>query len=143
MSPVDVLLERLEPYGLRPAGRERWRACCPAHGGKNRSALSVGIGDGGAVLLRCWHGCEVEAIAAALGLELFDLFPARDSAGRPAKRRRLLSAAQALEVLDVEAMTVVVLAGDMARGHVLDEPGRERLRVAAARIGRLRDEAGA
>ena len=44
--PIDTVLDRLAQYKLRTNGRDRWRACCPAHGGKNPSALSVGIGAG-------------------------------------------------------------------------------------------------
>jgi hypothetical protein len=140
MSPVDVVLDRLAGYRVRPNGTDRWRACCPAHSGSNPSALSVGVGREGQVLLRCWAGCEVDAIASSLGLELEDLFPPRDSSvGRPAKRR-LLPAAQALELIDQEMTLCVICASNMAAGNPLDESARERLRRAAARVGMLREE---
>jgi hypothetical protein len=105
VNPIDVVLDRLSGHRVRPHGNERWRACCPAHQGSNPSALSVGVGREGQVLLRCWSGCEVDAIAAALGLELEELFPPRQSAaGRPPKRR-LISAGQALDLLDAEMIT--------------------------------------
>lgn len=97
MNPIDLVLTRLEPFLLRESGRDRWRACCPAHGGRNPSALSIGIGDAGGVLLRCWSGCEVEQVAHALGLELQDLFPPRRDAGHLAgrmPRRRMLPPAR-------------------------------------------------
>lgn len=144
-SPIDLVLARLDAYKLRQNGRDRWRACCPAHGGTNPSALSVGVGADEQVLLKCWHGCDVDQVAYALGLELTDLFPSKPpnhSSGRPA-RRRLLPAAQALDLLDAEMTLAVVCAADMAAGRPLDEPTRARLLQSAARVSMLKDEARA
>lgn len=144
-APIDLVLARLDSYKLRQNGRDRWRACCPAHGGSNPSALSVGVGADDQVLLRCWQGCEVDQVAHALGLELSDLFPAkpeRHSSGPPA-RRRLLPAAQALDLLDAEMTLAVVCAADLAAGKPLDEPTRARLLQSAARVSMLRQEARA
>ncbi len=143
-GPIDLVLGKLEPFRLREFAADRWRACCPGHGGTNPSALSVGVGDNGAVLLRCWHGCSVEQVAAGLGLDLADLFPARPQAPghgtAPIKRRRLLTAGQALELLEFETSLTVLCATDMARGDALDEATRERLKKAAARITMMREE---
>ena len=145
-SPIDLVLSRLEPFKLRQHGRDRWRACCPACGGSNGSKLSIGEGDNGACLLRCWAGCEVEQVAHALGLELTDLFqpkpPQYHASGKPA-RRRLLSAGQALDLLEGEMTLAVVCSADMAAGRPLDEPTRARLLQAAARVSMLKDEAHA
>ena len=139
-DPFELVRQRLEQYGLRMNGPDRGRACCPAHGGTNRSALSVGRGDAGTVLLRCWHGCDVDQVAHALGLELEDLFPPRIAGASPLKRRRVITAGQALEVLDVEMTLAMVCASDMARGEQLDEATRERLMVGAARVAQIRAE---
>lgn len=142
-GPIDLVLSRLEPYRLRENGRDRWRACCPAHGGKNPSALSIGVGADDQVLLRCWHGCEVEQVAHALGLELQDLFPPQQQAGQGSgaiKRRRLLTAGQALDLLNAESMLVLVCASDLAAGRQLDQSTRERLMQGAARVSLLRSE---
>lgn len=144
-SPIDLVLSRLDGFKLRQNGRDRWRACCPAHGGSNPSALSVGVGADEQVLLKCFQGCEVEEIAYSLGLELEDLFPPKPkqhSSGKPA-RRRLLTAGQALDLLDAEMTLAVVCAADMAAGRPLDEPTRERLLKSAARVSMLKDEARA
>ncbi len=144
-SPIDLVLARLESFKLRQHGRDRWRACCPACGGNNGSKLSIGEGDNGAVLIRCWAGCEVDQVAGALGLELSDLFPPKQqhhTSGRPA-RRRLLPASQALDLLEGEMTLAVVCAADMAAGRPLDEPTRARLLQAAARVSMLKDEAHA
>lgn len=138
-DPVQALLTRLDDP--RPTGRDRWRAACPVCGGRNRSTLSVGVGDTGAVLLRCWKsGCGAEQVAHALGLNVEDLFPERHShAGAPA-RRRLIGAAQALDLLEAEITLTIVCLSDMARGDALDVAMRERLLLAAARVSMLRDE---
>jgi hypothetical protein len=87
-SAVERLLSRLE--GARSNGRDRWRCACPVCGGKNRSTLSIGIGDNGCALVKCWKdGCAPDAIAAAVGLDLRDLFPPRDASAPPLNRRRL------------------------------------------------------
>jgi hypothetical protein len=143
-QPIDLVLQRLDGSKVRESGRDRWRACCPAHGGSNSSALSIGIGDNGGVLLRCWQGCTVEQVAVALGLDMTDLFPPRPDApgagAPPLKRRRLITAGQALDLLDGEMTLVIVCAADLAHGKEIDEPTRERLIQGAARVSLLRDE---
>jgi hypothetical protein len=139
---VKALLSRLD---ARANGRDRWRCACPVCGERNKSTLSIGIGDTGAVLLRCFKdGCSVEQIAQALGLELSDLFPPRPDApgggNGPVKRRRLISASQALDLLGTEMTLALVCASDMAEGKALDETTRERLLQGAARVSMLREE---
>lgn len=141
--PIDLVLARLDGFKLRENGRDRWRACCPAHGGKNPSALSIGLGVEDQVLLRCWHGCEVEQVAHALGIELSDLFAPRVTAGHggsPIKRRRLITASQALDLLELEMTLAIVCASDMAAGKSLDAPTHDRLLQSAARVSMLREE---
>lgn len=78
MRPVDKILDRLERVRATSGG---WSACCPAHDDRNPS-LSVKEGDNDAVLIHCFAGCEVADIVAALGLQLSDLFPPKDSSSR-------------------------------------------------------------
>ena len=133
--PVDLVLARLPD--AKPSGRDRWRCACPAHGGSNRSTLSVGVGVGDSVLLRCWHGCEAADVVAALGLELHDLFPERLTGSPPLKRRGMLSATQAIDVIAFECSLVRLAASNLAGGHTLTQVDLERLSIAAARIGAL------
>lgn len=140
MTPIETVLSRID---AKSTGTDRWRACCPAHGGTNPSALSIGIGDNGAVLLRCWQGCDVEQIVGALGLDLTDLFPARQqprSGSGPLKRRRLISAGQALDLLHDEAQIVALCAINIAHGTKLTLGDIERVMLAAGRVAYLRDE---
>jgi hypothetical protein len=136
---VEALLARLD--NPRANGRDRWRCACPVCGGTNRSTLSIGVADSGAVLLKCFKsGCGAEEIARAVGLVVEDLFPPRDGNAGPASRRRLVTAGQALELLEHEMTLAVVCMGAMARGDTLDEPTRDRLLQGAARVVLLRDE---
>ena len=136
--PVDLVLSRLPD--AKPSGRDRWRSACPAHDGTNRSALSIGIGNDDAVLLRCWHGCEAADVVAALGLDLHDLFPERLTGTSPMRRRGLLSAGQALDVLAFEASLIRLAGQNLANGHQLTDDDLERLAVAAARIQAVTSE---
>mgnify|MGYP002152046867 CR=1 FL=1 len=65
-SPLDLLLARLESAGMKPRKSGRgWMARCPAHKDKSAS-LSVGEGRDGRALLRCFAGCELADVTAAL-----------------------------------------------------------------------------
>lgn len=142
MTPLDSVLSRLPDAKHTSPGR--WRTACPVCGERNKSTLSIGEGDTGAVLLKCWKsGCDPEAIAHALGLDITELFPPKADAGNgtpPLKRRRLLSAQQALDLLDHEAGIVAVAACDIARGVQLTDADKDRVLKAAARITTLREE---
>src|SRR6266702_7358567 len=71
-SPVlDNVLAHLKR--VRPSLRG-WTACCPAHADREPS-LSIGLGEHGQVLLKCFAGCSLERITEAMGLTLTDLFP--------------------------------------------------------------------
>ena len=137
-APIDLILPLLTK--VRPRQPGQWSACCPAHEDRGPS-LSVRQTPEGAVLIHCFAGCGPEAVVAALGLQLGDLYPPRQVNGTEPKRQpRLLTAGQALELLQAEATFIAVAAGNLSIGVVLTPPERERLRQAAARIGWLREE---
>lgn len=77
MRPVDKVLEKLE--GIKESNGS-WLALCPAHDDREPS-LSVAEGDDGRALVKCFAGCEVSEIVAALGLEMKDLFEHRNGHG--------------------------------------------------------------
>src|SRR5437016_11249252 len=68
---LDHVLAQLK--GVRTSLRG-WRACCPAHMDSEPS-LSIGLGEQGQVLLKCFAGCSLERIVEAMGLTIPDLFP--------------------------------------------------------------------
>ena len=51
-----------------------WQARCPAHE-DSRASLSLTRAGDGKLLVHCHAGCQPEAVCAALGLKLADLFP--------------------------------------------------------------------
>src|SRR5690348_1868641 len=59
--------------GVRTSMRG-WRACCPAHADRKPS-LSIGLGEQGQDLLKCFAGCSLDRIIEAMGLTMTDLFP--------------------------------------------------------------------
>lgn len=79
-DPTAVIVARLDTGGYDPrsTGPDSWESRCPAHDGGKRN-LSIKRGDDGRVLLHCHaHECPPAEIASALGMDLSDLFPARD-----------------------------------------------------------------
>jgi len=68
---LDNVLAQLK--GVRTSLRG-WKACCPAHADREPS-LSIGLGEQGQVLLKCFAGCQIERIVEAMGLTITDLFP--------------------------------------------------------------------
>src|SRR5438552_6009106 len=77
---LDNVLAHLK--GVRSSLRG-WTACCPAHADREPS-LSIGLGEHGQVLLKCFVGCSLERITEAMGLTHTDLFPDRGSASEKA-----------------------------------------------------------
>lgn len=69
-SPLDLVLERLQGVKKNGSGHV---ARCPAHE-DHRASLSISTGDDGRVLLHCHAGCTLEAICAALQMQVTDLF---------------------------------------------------------------------
>ena len=137
-APIDLILPLLTKARQRQPGQ--WSACCPGHDDE-RPSLSVRETPEGAVLVHCFSGCSADAVVAALGLSLADLFPPRKLSGNEPKRQpRLLTAGQALELLDREAQLVAVAASNMLHGVVLNQNDLTRITQAAGRITWFRDE---
>lgn len=90
MTPADLVVGRLGARDCRPRQSRpgQWTARCPntaAHSrGDRNPSLSVAVGDDGRALVHCATGCAIEAVVAALGLDVVDLFPDRteEAAGR-------------------------------------------------------------
>jgi DNA-binding CsgD family transcriptional regulator len=71
-SPIlEQVLSQLKEVRTSLRG---WKACCPAHADRTPS-LSIGLGEHGQVLLKCFAGCSLERIVEAMGLTMTDLFP--------------------------------------------------------------------
>ncbi len=128
MNHVDNLLSRLDK--VRQSGPDSWMARCPAHEDKSAS-LSIRHADE-KMLIHCFAGCSVHEVVGAIGLEISDLFPPRESYGKP--ERRPFPAMDALRGIAFEALVVSAAASAMLAGHPFTQVDRERLSMAAARI---------
>jgi len=71
---VDLILTRLD--SVKSKGNHSWMACCPAHEDKTPSLAITKVNDG-RILMKCFAGCEVTNILAAINLSVTDLFPDR------------------------------------------------------------------
>lgn len=121
-APIDLVLSRLDK--VKAAGASKWKACCPAHDDRDPS-LSIREADDGKVLLHCWCGCSARDVAAAVGLELRDLF-----AG---SKRRSDQPSQAAR--QFEAMVITVAVEQMRLGKQLSAEDQDRLELAKRRLG--------
>ena len=77
---IDEFLGRIKNVKKTASG---WMGLCPVldHNDEN-SSLSVGEGNDGRILVKCFGGCSAEGIVNALGLKLKDLYPSRQKPQR-------------------------------------------------------------
>lgn len=138
MTPTEKTLSRLDKVHLRQSGQ--WSAQCPAHADKGPS-LSVRESPNGGVLIHCFAGCTVHEIVGAMGMELHELFPPRERpTGTPKRIARLLTSAQALDLLADKSMLVAIAASNVANGVKLTKADRTQLLKAAGFINLLREQ---
>lgn len=71
MIDIDQLLSRLQR--VKSTGHGKWLARCPAHDDRSPS-LAIKMVDE-KILLHDFGGCSVEAVLAAIGMTMGDLFP--------------------------------------------------------------------
>lgn len=79
---VEEVLDRLPGAAKCASG---WHAKCPAHDDA-RDSLSIANGAEGRILLHCHAGCTTDAICAALGIRVADLFPAKPNSSKSRSR---------------------------------------------------------
>ena len=137
MNPnTDTLLARLEK--VRPTGDGTWKACCPAHSDRTPS-LSI-KDDGGKILIHCFGGCPVADVVAAVGFELSDLMPPKESQSGPVRQRWMPR--QAMEAVAREALIVCLAADELKAGRALSDDDVRRVGEAATRIRDAAREVG-
>jgi hypothetical protein len=126
---IAALLSRLD--GVR--GRDgSWSAKCPAHADRSPSLSVKELGDG-RILMHCFAGCGTDAVLAALGLAIGDLFAEPLGHNVPA-RRGDFTAIDALRGLTFESSVVAIAAADIAEGKPLGTEDASRICLAAGRI---------
>lgn len=128
MSRIDSLLTRLTKVRGRNGS---WTACCPAHEDRSPS-LAIRETDDGRILLHCFGGCSVESVLGAIGMDMTDLFPERQTSAPPERTR--FYASDLLRVIAFETTVVMVAAYDIAKGKKLSEPDMLRVELAHQRI---------
>ena len=136
-SPSALLLQRLE--GVVKTGKG-WRARCPHCGGKGQK-LAIAEADNGTLLLTCFSCHDTQAVLAAVGLTVGDLFVRKDLRSMtPSERSQLRQAAlmprwhAALNVLVTEANVLLVAADQLADNQPLNDTDLTRVRVGTLRI---------
>lgn len=131
---LDTLLSRLTKVKGRNGS---WTACCPAHEDKSPS-LSIRQADDGRILMHCFAGCSIQAITAAVGMDVGDLFPPdekRRNYADPAKPLKpAFYATDLMRVIHFEATIVQIVAFDISEGKKVSETDRQRVRLAYERI---------
>lgn len=134
---ADELLSRLSK--VRKTSPKSWTACCPAHEDRSPS-LAISESDDGTVLLHCFGGCSVHEIVAALGMELEDLFPPKETHhGKPIARP--FPAADVLRLMAWEGTVVAMTAATM-RKRQLTEKEIARVIESAAKINAALNASG-
>ena len=127
MIDMHLFLDRLE--AVRKSGKGHL-ARCPAHADKSPS-LSIGEGDDGRILVHCHAGCSADAVVAAMGLSMTDLFP--EGPRRPpiapgVTRSELRRAA------DIERGILFFVNADRRKGKPISEADNARAAVARQRV---------
>jgi len=136
-ADVHRLLARLDK--VKSNGPGRWLACCPAHDDRSPS-LAIRETEDGTILAKCFTGCPTADVLAAVGMEMHELFPRRESdtfraSKRPGERwvpRDVLAAVAR------EALVVLIAAETVHAGRPLAREDLDRL---ARAVGRLRGAA--
>ncbi len=113
-SPLDTVLGQLENVRAMVGGEHSAR--CPAHADRKNS-LSVGTGDDGRVLLKCFVGCDTVQIVGAIGLTLADLFPK----GQPGEGGRQIPSHDATTVQHPETVAIGLTLAEYAEAKRLPE----------------------
>jgi hypothetical protein len=110
---VEAILKRLR--GVR-VSRNGWIAACPAHDDRSPS-LSIDERDR-KILLYCHAGCSTEAVCAALGIKMSELFSEPRTEVNPeprivrAMQRQIATVRARLTPRERERPVTVVLAKD-------------------------------
>jgi hypothetical protein len=129
-----LILDRLE--AVKRTGPNSWLAKCAAHPDR-RPSLSVREVEG-RVLLHCFAGCEVEAILAALDLDMADLFAQPLGHHYPPSHSRI-PARDLLEILSEEVSVAYDVTSQIRAGRTVSAEDWERFGKAVDRIHAARD----
>jgi hypothetical protein len=133
-APIENILNRLE--GVQKAGKA-FKARCPAHPDRTPS-LSLKEADDGRVLLHCFSGCEIDAVVAALGLQMSDLFPPSSRSGNRSPRLPGVSLRDLQTATEFEKQLLYIVKADQVAGKTISQLDWERAKLALQRIALAR-----
>ena len=126
---IDTLLSRLQK--VRPAGNNRWTACCPAHDDKTPSLTVTQARD--KVLIHCFSGCLPEEVIAATGLSWGDMFEDEFQAanqGAVSSRKNL----PPVDPLRVDENILLIAREALSKGDSLSVEDQARAELAYERV---------
>ncbi|MXS82137.1 hypothetical protein [Nitrosomonas oligotropha] len=107
-------------------------AFCPSHDDRKGRSLAIGTGRQGQILLKCFAGCSIHEITAAIDLNPADLF-SRESRYE-LQSRSYFNEWQILAALQHDALVVLLAARAMLTGRALPESDVTFLSQAVLRI---------
>lgn len=126
MSGVENLLSRLDK--VKPTGRDRWKACCPAHKSSKQS-LAIAYTDG-KVLVHCFaEGCSIHDVLGAVGLTTSDLMP--ECAGESKPIKKPFYASDVLQISRDEILVAYLIVKKMIEGAVNFNDSQRLLKCAS------------
>jgi len=126
---AELLISKLDK--VKQTGPGRWVACCPAREDKHPS-MTIRELDDGRILIHDFGGSTVNEILDAIGMDISDLFPPRQTYGKP--ERRPFPAADVLRAIGFESLVVCAAAATMMSGEAFTQVDRDRLILATERI---------
>ncbi|PPC82610.1 MAG: DNA primase [Methylotenera sp.] len=125
---VHNLLNRLDK--VKSTGKDRWKACCPAHRSTKQS-LAI-RDDNGKVLIHCFaEGCAIDDVLGAVGLTFADIMPER--LGETKATKKPFYAGDVLQISRDEILVGYLIVQKMLNGTV-NLNDKKRLLICATRL---------
>ena len=136
MIETNQILSKLEK--VRPSGKGKWLACCPAHPDKSPS-LAIKETDDGKILMHCFSGCHVSDVLAAVGLELSDLMP-DDPTYKKGSKPPAFNKYELFDRLVFETTILSLAVRQLLNGKTLDAKDQDRVVLAESTINDIARE---
>lgn len=130
---IEVLLALLDK--VKPIGKDRWHACCPAHQDKNPSMHILWTPE--RILLNCKAGCTTLEVLQSLGLNWDALHPPRERGKRPP-----FPSAELLKDLAQDSLVLMCATRMVLNGEKLPESDMARLSKSVERFQKARTAQG-
>ena len=130
-NKLDNFVSRLSK--AKRTGNDSYIACCPAHEDRSPS-MTVREVEDGMLLIHCFAGCGIDAIAGAIGFSVSDLMPDKKPDEVRNARRIPFSPSDVLACTKNDAALIYVVMCDLDKGKELTEKQIKDAKKASARI---------